>query len=178
MRKEAVSRIRLVFDLLDTNGDGHVESGDFELMADRVVQASPDISDAAGETLRSTFHGFWRALVTELDSDGDGRVSFDEYAVCVLSPDRFHAPISAFAAALAGLGDRDQDGLVTRPDFVALMRAIGFEEGRINALFDDLQPTASDRIPAATWVEAVIDFYSPTRSGVAGDRLVGDSAAP
>jgi Ca2+-binding EF-hand superfamily protein len=116
-------------------------------------------------------------LVTELDSNRDGTVTFDEYAACVLSPERFNETISEFAESLAALGDPDGDGLIERPVFVALMTAIGFKPANIHALFDAFEPTDSDRVTVAVWVTGIKEYYGPDKAGIPGDHLVGNPTA-
>ncbi|TDC27448.1 EF-hand domain-containing protein [Streptomyces sp. 8K308] len=176
MRTEAINRVKLVFSLFDVNGNGKLEAEDFDLMADRVVEAASASDEAAKSTMRAAFRRYWETLEAELDADGDGRVSYEEYVRCVLSPERFDATIAAFADALAALGDPDGEGLVERSRFMALMVAIGFERPNIDALFDAFGPTDTDHITVATWVEGIKDYYAPEKADIPGDRLVGHPA--
>lgn len=177
MREEAINRVRVVFSLLDADGNGVLEPADFDLMATRVVAAAPRSDAAAREALRAAFRRYWTTLAAELDANGDGRIDFDEYTDCVLSPERFDATIAEFASALATLGDPEGRGLVGRADFVALMTAIGFEQANIQALFDAFGPSPDDEIEAAVWEAGIRDYYAPDKAGIPGDRLVGGATA-
>jgi Ca2+-binding EF-hand superfamily protein len=172
MRTEALDRVKLVFTLLDANGNGVLDPDDFELMATRVLLSVPDADEAARNAMLAAFRKYWATLAAELDTDHDGRISFDEYVACVLAPERFDDTIHDFAVSLAALGDPDGDGLIERPVFAALMTAIGFELPNIHALFDVFGPDASDRITVPVWVTGIKDYYSPEKAGVAGDYLV------
>jgi Ca2+-binding EF-hand superfamily protein len=176
MQKEAVDRVRLVFTLFDTDDNGHLDAGDFDRMAARVVAAAPESGEAAKDAMRSAFRQYWTTLAAELDTNRDGKVTFDEYTAIVLSPERFDETVGAFAESLAALGDPDGDGLIERPVFMALMTAIGFERANIDALFDAFEPSASDQITVPTWVTGIKDYYSPAKAGIAGDQLVGGRA--
>lgn len=176
MRAEAVDRVKLIFALLDADGTGLLEAADFELMANRVGAAATGSDAAARDAMTAAFRRYWTTLATELDTDGDGRVSFEEYQACVLSPERFDATIADFAESLAALGDPDGDGFIERPVFAALMAAIGFGRPNIDALFDSLAPTADDRIEVSSWIESIKDYYRPDKAGIAGDRLVPSAA--
>ncbi|MGK5530952.1 EF-hand domain-containing protein [Streptomyces sp. URMC 129] len=176
MRTEAIDRVRLVFSLLDADGNGSLEAGDFTLMGSRVVEAAPDSDDAAKQAMLAAFRRYWTTVAAELDADGDGRVTLDEFVACVLSPERFGETIGDFAESLAALGDADGDGLIDRPAFVALMTAIGFERANIDALFDAFGPSGADQIGVATWATGIRDYYSPEKAGIPGDRLVGGPA--
>ncbi|MGQ4513256.1 EF-hand domain-containing protein [Streptomyces sp. DW26H14] len=177
MRSEAIDRVRVVFDLFDVNGNGILESDDFDLMADRVVQAVPDAEEDAKAAMVAAFGTYWATLLRELDENRDGRISFEEYTACVLNPERFDDALDDFATSLAGLGDLAGDGYVTRPVFAALMTAIGFPVPNIHALFDAFGPDEDDRITAAVWATGIRDYYSPDKAGIAGDKLVGEPAA-
>ncbi|MEV0751499.1 EF-hand domain-containing protein [Streptosporangium sp. NPDC050280] len=173
MQKAAIDRVGLVFTLLDADGTGFLEADDFELMANRVIAAASDSDDAAKAAMLAAFRGYWAALSSELDANDDGRISFEEYAACVLSPERFDAAISDFAEALAELGDPDGDGLIERHVFMALMTAIGFERANIDALFDAFGPSETDQITVSVWAAGIKDYYRPEKAGIPGDHLVG-----
>jgi Ca2+-binding EF-hand superfamily protein len=173
MRTEAVDRAKLVFTLFDANGDGALEAEDFELMSGRVLEAARDSDEAAKQAISASFQHWWTTLSTELDANHDGRISPDEFHAVVLSPERFDDTINEFAVALSTLGAPAGDGLVSRPVFVALMTAIGFDLANINTLFDAFGPSADDKIEANVWLEAIKDYYHPDKAGIAGDLLVG-----
>ncbi|MEU3185739.1 EF-hand domain-containing protein [Streptomyces sp. NPDC006923] len=177
MRAEALNRVKLVFSLFDADGNQYLEPEDFELMAKRVIQAAPDADDAEKDAMLAAFRKYWTTLATELDANHDGRISFEEFAACVLTPERFDETVGDFAESLAALGDPDGDGFIERPLFVALMTAIGFELANIHALFDAFEPTDSDRITVETWAFGIKEYYRPDKAGVPGDQLVGDLAA-
>ncbi|MCS0605811.1 EF-hand domain-containing protein [Streptomyces sp. LP11] len=168
---EATDRVRLVFSLFDADGNGYIEPADFELMGDRVAAAVPAADEAAKDRLLGAFRRYWDTLVTELDANGDGRISPEEFTAIVLNPQRFDATVDEFADALATLGDPDGDGHVTRPDFVALMTAIGFERPNIEALFDAFGPDGGDRVAVSAWADGIRDYYRPEKSGIPGDHL-------
>jgi Ca2+-binding EF-hand superfamily protein len=176
MRAEAVDRVKLVFTLFDANGNGFIESEDFEIMAQRVLQAAAESDDTARAAILAAFRKYWNALAG-LDTNGDGRIAFEEYRTCVLSPKQFDETLNDFAESLAALGDPNGDGLIERPIFVALMLAIGFERANIDALFDAFEPNDSDQITVATWVTGIKDYYGPDKAGIPGDELLGKATS-
>ncbi|MEU0405858.1 EF-hand domain-containing protein [Streptomyces sp. NPDC006197] len=176
MRTEAAKRVELVFSLFDANGNGVIDSGDFDLMTGRVLEAAVASDAGAREAIRTAFRRYWTTLATELDADGDGVITVDEFRPFVLDPERFGPTVTEFAEALSALGDPDGDGLIERPLFVSLMTAIGFEEANIHALFDAFGPDAEDRITVATWAAGIEEYYAPDLAGIPGDRLVGAPA--
>ncbi|GAA4811599.1 EF-hand domain-containing protein [Streptomyces ziwulingensis] len=168
---EATDRVQLVFSLFDADGNGYLDPDDFTLMGSRVVAAVPAAESAVRDRLLDAFRRYGDTLVSELDTDGDGRVSPEEFTSVVLDPERFGAAVDEFAQALSAMGDPDDDGYVTRPDFLALMTAIGFEPRNIEALFDAFGPVEGDRVSAAVWADGIRDYYRPDKSGIAGDHL-------
>ncbi|MFI1018745.1 EF-hand domain-containing protein [Streptomyces sp. NPDC020965] len=172
MRTEALNRVRLVFTLFDANGNGVLEAEDFELMAGRVRNAVPGAEPAAQEAMAAAFRRYWDTLVGALDTDGDGKVDFDEYVACVLAPERFDGAAAEFAGALSTVGDLRGDGRVGRGEFVALMLAIGFSPANIQALFDALGPDDEDRVASAAWDASIREYYCPAAHGTVGDLLV------
>jgi Ca2+-binding EF-hand superfamily protein len=175
MRSEAIDRVRLVFGLFDANGNGHLDPDDFELMAHNVNEAAARSGEAEKAAMTAAFRQYWVTLAGELDADHDGRITFEEFKACVLAPERFDETVAEFARSLSVLGDPDGDGRVERPDFMALMLAIGFARPNIDSLFDALDPVG-DSIAVATWDEAIKDYYAPDKGGIPADRLVGGAA--
>ena len=122
MRNEAVNRVKLVFTLFDADGNGVLESDDFDLMSSRVAAAVPDADEAQKQAMQAGFTRYWNTLAAELDANHDGRITYDEYQACVLSPERFSGAVDEFAAGFARLGDLDGSGTVTRPVFSGMLR--------------------------------------------------------
>jgi hypothetical protein len=172
VREEALDRVKLIFHLFDVNRNGYLEPEDFELMSGHVVAAAAASDDTAKHNITQAFRQFWATLEAELDADADGKVSYDEWVMCVLSPERFDDTIAQFADALSALGDPDGDGLIERPIFAALMAAIGFEADRLHDLYDTFGPDDNDRVPVPVWRDTIVEYYRPDRGGIPGDRLV------
>ncbi|MFF7847558.1 EF-hand domain-containing protein [Streptomyces sp. NPDC007910] len=173
---EATDRVQLVFSLFDADGNGFLEPADFELMGNRTVAVLPAADEKAGTRLLRAFRRYGDTLLSELDADGDGRISPEEFTAVVLDPQRFDAAVDEFAEALSAMGDVHGDGFVARPDFLALMTAIGFDRPNIEALFEAFGPVDGDRVPVATWADGIRDYYRPEKAGIAGDHLVPGAA--
>lgn len=105
MRDEAAKRVELVFSLFDANGNGVIDSDDFDLMTDRVVEAATASDDSAKAAIRAAFRRYWTTLAAVLDANGDGVITVDEFRPFVLDPERFGPTIAEFAQALSALGD-------------------------------------------------------------------------
>jgi Ca2+-binding EF-hand superfamily protein len=177
MRDEAVSRVKHVFTLFDADGNGVLEPDDFDLMSDRVAAAVPEAGEARKQTMRAAFTRYWNTLAAELDADGDGRITYDEFQACVLSPERFSGAVDEFAAGFARFGDVDGSGTVARPVFTGMLRGVGFGLPNIQALFEALGPDDRDRIAVRAWEEEIRNFYAPDKGGVPADLLAASPVA-
>jgi Ca2+-binding EF-hand superfamily protein len=169
---QAAARVEHVFDLFDTDGNGFIEAVDIVLMTNRVVAAATGSDRAAKDAMRAAFDRYWTTMADELDRNGDGRISAEEFRAFVLSPERFGAAVEQFAEALSALGDPDGDGLIERPVFEALMTAIGFGHENLHALFDSFGPTAQDQVEAEVWRAAIMEFYDPGDGDTRGNHLI------
>ncbi|RDG34795.1 EF-hand domain-containing protein [Streptomyces corynorhini] len=171
MRTEAVNRVKLVFTLFDADGNGFLESDDFDLMSGRVAAAVPEAGEDRQQAMRAGFTRYWTTLLGELDANRDGRISYEEYQACVLNPERFDGAVDAFAAGFARLGDLDGSGTVTRPVFIGMMRGVGFDLANIHALFDAFEPDAADRVRVDIWEAEIKNYYAPGKGGIPADLL-------
>lgn len=169
---QAVKRIEHVFDLFDTDGNGFIEAADIELMTNRVVAAAAGSGQGAKDAIRAAFDRYWTTMAAELDANGDGRISLEEFRLIVLSPERFGPAVEQFAEALSALGDPDGDGLIERPVFEALMTAIGFGRENLHALFDSFGPTEQDQVEVEVWRAAIVEFYDPDDGDTRGNHLI------
>ncbi|MEU1438579.1 EF-hand domain-containing protein [Streptomyces sp. NPDC005786] len=177
MRSEAVNRVKLVFILFDADGNGVLEADDFHLMSSRVAAAVPGADEARKQAMRAGFTRYWNTLASELDAHHDGRITYDEYQECVLSPERFNGAVGEFAAGFARLGDLDGSGTVTRPVFTDMMRGVGFDLPNIHALFDAFEPDDANRIRVDVWEAEIRNFYAPDKGGIPADLLAPSPAA-
>ncbi|QLH25640.1 calcium-binding protein [Streptomyces sp. Rer75] len=129
-----------LFALLDANGDGVIAEDDFELMGGRVLAAVDEERTAAkGKEYADALMTYWRALRETADADGDGRIDKGEFRQALHQvSDHFEMLIGPLYRAGFHLADRDDDGLVGREDFVAVISAVGVPEAEAGAAFDRL----------------------------------------
>jgi Ca2+-binding EF-hand superfamily protein len=172
----ARERLLLRFRILDADGNGYLDAADFERLAATVLDAMGEPPDSA--KARAVFDGhrrFWAGLRTALDTDGDGRVGRDEYLARLGDPGEAGSTVAGYAASVAALADRDDDGYVERDDFVTCMTASGFPRAGGAAVFEELDDAGEGRIPVARWAGAIVDFYRSERTDIPGQILVRSS---
>ncbi len=177
MNGNAHERTRARFDMLDANGDGRLQRQDFALLADRVIASQDEPLDSAkAQQARSAHETYWQGLLDHADTNGDGIVSFEEYAAAVRdsgAQDRFIRP---YARAMVNLCDRDDDGRVERADYLAYMAAVGFAPDRAASMFDQLDQAGDGNISADAWAEVICRYYGSPAEDAVADQLIGSPA--
>jgi Ca2+-binding EF-hand superfamily protein len=167
-----LDRIKAAFDALDINANGYLEADDFDRLGHRIIEAlGVAESSPKAKALHAGCQGYWQGLVATLDRDGDGKLTCAEYT-------RFHAPaefedgVRPYAEALTAICDRDDDGFVEHGDFVRGMRAVGFPEANIEALFRALDPGGTGHVSVGEWQVAIEEFFLAGGTHAVGDTLV------
>jgi Ca2+-binding EF-hand superfamily protein len=169
-------RLRTRFRTLDGDGSGYLEGRDFESEVDRILSATGVAAESVrAQLLREAYRTYWWALLDQLDRDGDGRISFEEYAQIVHSIDRFKSYARTRAEAVDRFGDLDGDGWIKGSDYLTIMRAARFDEAAIRATFNALSPDENDRIKAGRWADLIMEFYDAIGDAGATQRLVPDA---
>ncbi|MFG2004037.1 EF-hand domain-containing protein [Spirillospora sp. NPDC048911] len=173
MEAQQQERLRARFDQFDANGNGSIEAGDFDLVAARLLREfGQSESSEKGRAVVASHRSYWEQLAEQLDTNRDGRISFEEFCRGVGRPELFDRVVRPYAQAIVAIADRDDDGYVQHDDFVACLRALGFARERIEAVHSSLS-TEDGRVGAGAWVEFIAGFYTagsghPAQALVAG----------
>jgi EF-hand domain pair/EF hand len=149
---------RLVFAMLDADGDGVISTAEYLARAERVAQATgrtPD--DPLVVIARTAGRRAWASM----DADGDGGVTFDEYAAWA-GDEAFEQVCRPVLGALFDLADSDEDGTLTLPEFTALRSALGNPADNIPAAFAALDTDADGHITRD-------DYLASIRAHVTGE---------
>lgn len=165
-------RINAAFDALDTDSSGFLESDDFDRLGQRIIEAleAPESSPKA-RTLRASCRRYWEGLVGVLDENGDGKLSREEYAQ-LHEPEAFERYVTPYADALVAICDRDDDGYVQHDELVRGLRAVGFPEDNVEALFQAFDPHGTGQVPASEWRTAITDYFLAGGGHAVADTLV------
>ncbi|MFF5128538.1 EF-hand domain-containing protein [Streptomyces syringium] len=127
---ESVAK-RLVFTMLDADGDGVISKDEYAARAERVARASGrSEDDPLVVTARTAGARAWAAM----DADGDGGVTFEEYAAWA-GAEAFDAVCESALGALFDLVDADGDGALDLPEFTVLRTALGSPLDNIESAF-------------------------------------------
>ncbi|GFM98353.1 hypothetical protein Sfulv_31640 [Streptomyces fulvorobeus] len=149
-------------EVLDQTGDGYLDWPDLAAMA-RELCSRLDLDEPEETRLYDAFAAWWRELQAALDTDGDGRVSEEEYAAA--TPSLAGPALIRVAEVLFGVTDADGDQFIDAEEYRALFRR-GF--GR--ALVD-----AQGRYSRAAFVRDFLSFMSGRRRSTPYDPLLSDA---
>ncbi|MEW2302263.1 oxygenase MpaB family protein [Streptomyces sp. NPDC006655] len=148
--------------VLDQTGDGHLDWPDLAAMA-RELATRLDLDEPEETRLYDAFAAWWRELQAALDTDGDGRVSADEYATAV--PSLAGPALIRVAEVLFDATDKDGSGTINADEHRALFRT---------AFHRDLTTTDSTYGRSA-FVGDFLSFMSGRRRNTAYDPLLADA---
>ncbi|AZM50237.1 calcium-binding protein [Streptomyces sp. WAC 06738] len=148
--------------VLDQTGDGHVDWPDLAAMA-RELSTRLDLDEPEEARLYDAFAAWWRELQAALDTDGDGRVSAEEYAIAV--PSLAGPALIRVAEVLFDATDKDGSGSIDAEEYRTLFRT---------AFHRDLT-TADDTYGRSAFVGDFLSFMAGRRTGTPYDPLLADA---
>ncbi|MGW6306449.1 oxygenase MpaB family protein [Streptomyces niveus] len=148
--------------VLDQTGDGYLDWPDLAAMA-REISTRLDLDEPEETRLYDAFAAWWRELQAALDTDGDGRVSADEYAAAV--PSLAGPALIRVAEVLFDATDKDGSGSIDADEHRTLFRT---------AFHRDLNPT-DGAYGRSTFVGDFLSFMSGRRTSTPYDPLLADA---
>ncbi|MER6829347.1 EF-hand domain-containing protein [Streptosporangium sp. NPDC000563] len=166
------------FGHMDVDGDGSIEREDLLGLGARILVGFGEAPTShAGSRLAQGFEEIWRTLAAEIDTDGDGVISSEEFRAGMTSAfvegDRFDTVFAPAAEALAGLCDTDGDGAVGPDEFWIMMAAFGTPREDVRATFERLDGDGDGVVSVGELVEATRQFYTSADPDVVGNWLFG-----
>jgi Ca2+-binding EF-hand superfamily protein len=156
-------KISAGFRELDVDGDGRIGSGDIEQLVKNhgsaygYPEGTPEYEALARRTME-----VWSQL-KQFDSDGDGRVSLDEYvagfAAFLSQRDVFLDGMGALVDAFYLLADGDVDGRITEEELIRHFRAWGHSEKQAREAFPRLDRSGNGSISKEEWMVNLEEYY-------------------
>lgn len=121
VRGEAGTRSAAEFftEVLDQTGDGYLDWPDLAAMA-RELSSRLDLDEPEETRLYNAFAAWWKELQSDLDIDGDGRISAEEYAAAV--PSLAGPALIRVAEVLFDVTDADGNQVIDAEEYRALFR--------------------------------------------------------
>ncbi|MBC2877840.1 MULTISPECIES: EF-hand domain-containing protein [Streptomyces] len=149
---------RLVFAMLDADGDGVVSRDEYlARTTNAALAAGREQDDPLVVTARTLGARAWASM----DADGDGRMTFDEYAAWA-GAEAFDTVCAPVLGALFDLADTDGDGTLDLAAFTAFRTALNNPAENAAAAFAALDPGGTGRVRRA-------DYIASIRSHVTGE---------
>ncbi|WSX64958.1 oxygenase MpaB family protein [Streptomyces sp. NBC_00986] len=106
-------------EVLDQTGDGYLDWPDLAAMA-RELSTRLDLGEPEETRLYNAYADWWRELQSALDTDGDGRVSAQEYAAA--TPSLAGPALIRVAEVLFDVTDKDGNQRIDADEYRALFR--------------------------------------------------------
>ncbi|WP_136099565.1 oxygenase MpaB family protein [Streptomyces sp. S816] len=153
-------------DVLDQTGDGYLTWPDLAAMA-RELCGRLELDEPAETRLYDAFADWWRELQTALDTDGDGRVSAEEYAAA--APSLAGPALIRTAEVLFDAADKDGNESIDEAEYRALFRT---------AFHRDTTGEATDGTTVYTrgaFVRDFLSFMSGRRLSTPYDPLLAEA---
>jgi len=179
-----LQKLALRFSYLDRDGDGFIEHADYESAAHRVRERlGHDLDHDASRAYREAFMELWFGLLRVMDTDGDERISKDEFVAAtsrgiVDRPGGFEKVLGRVRDAFLDMGDRDGDGRLTAEEFGHLFHALGVSLKHTAVAFAALDTDGDGHVTREQLGQALEDFYLSDSVDAPGHLLFGplDSA--
>lgn len=146
-------------EVLDQTGDGYLAWPDLAAMA-REIATRLDLDEQAEERLYNAYAAWWRELQANLDADGDGRVTRQEYAASAASLPS--SGLVKIADVLFDATDVDDDQAIDAQEYQALFRM---------AFHRDLTGSG-DGYSRSAFIRQFLSFMSGQQRSVAYNSLL------
>ncbi|MEN3538021.1 oxygenase MpaB family protein [Microbispora sp. ZYX-F-249] len=158
------SASRFFSEVLDQTGDGRLGWPDLAAMA-REIATRLDLDTQDEERLFAAFADWWRELQKELDTDGDGRITRDEYAAAAAA--MAGSALIRIAEVLFDVTDTDDDQVIDARECRALFRT-AFDQ-------DPGGGDAGERLTRGEFVRRFLDFMAGRRHSGVYDQMFAQS---
>ncbi|MCA2224595.1 EF-hand domain-containing protein [Nonomuraea aurantiaca] len=174
----AEANLRAAFAVVDANGSGYLEAADFESLADRMCAViAPDPSSPSHTRLRAAYRAWWDQI-RSADTDGDGRVSCDEYVALVQAgvaedPHYYDNGLKPLADAAFDAIDADGNGSISREELARLYIAAGESAETSNGFFDRVDTDGDGCISREEYTVALQGMYAPGSADDASAWVLG-----
>ncbi|KIZ18416.1 EF-hand domain-containing protein [Streptomyces natalensis] len=142
---------RLVFAMLDADGDGIVSRDEYMARARNVALATGRTED---DPLVVTARTLGERAWASMDADGDGGMTFDEYAAWA-GAEAFDTVCAPVLGALFDLADTDADGALGVSEFTALRTALNNPATNAEAAFAALDTNGDGRVGRDDYIASI-----------------------
>jgi Ca2+-binding EF-hand superfamily protein len=161
-------RIRQHFELLDTDGDGHLEREEWEAPAWRILKAFDESGDSPkARPVITSYRDMWDYL-TEQAGPGTHALTIGQFGQVagdhIVNPRdaRFSHLLRNAISAIAALCDCDAKGAVTPEGFTSWCRAVRADTRKAGEAFRQIDVDHDGDLTVDELVQAVRDYHAGT----------------
>ncbi|MEU3048059.1 EF-hand domain-containing protein [Streptomyces sp. NPDC006984] len=171
-----------LFDWFDQDRDGHLTQGDLKTTAAVFAKLAADDDRSSVTAIQEAFGLWWQLLLQHADTDGDGRVSRQEFTTAmedqVTAPEHFESAVMAIADAVMRAADTNGDGVLSLDEYVRMYQALGVSPEHSAPAFAMLDLDGNGVIRHEEYRTAIVDFYLSTDPASPGNYLLGPLGLP
>lgn len=166
------------FGHIDVNGNGYIDHDDVAALVARLAAGFHEpLSGDKGRAVAAGFEDFWTAVTAAADTDGDGRITSQEWNAGMVEAfvepeDGFDKHLRPAVEAVMRLADTDGDGRIGITEFTVIQTAFGTRASGVDAAFTHLDTDRDGAVSVPELVEAARQFYTGL-GGSLGDWLFG-----
>lgn len=174
-----IKKFTLMFNNFDYNKDGFVERADHNAVVDRACTLRGLTAGTAEyEELHGRLSGIWDMFEQNVDSDGDGKVTLDEwlafYELMIQAPeDQFMGVIVGGVSSMIDMADADGDGALSAEEYKLYLDIFGADSSQSDSYFAKLDEDGDGKINRDEMLKHLQDWYRSTDISVAGNYLAG-----
>lgn len=149
------------FDLLDADGNGHIEENDLSAVAQRLLTGFGEhTATERGRRVIAAYAEFWQSLSAIADADGDHRISRGEFEAATKQINDSSTLFRDMAEAVVSLCDTDDDGALNEAEFQRTLAILGVPIDDVSDCFRTLDTDGSGYLDAAEITVALNQFYA------------------
>ncbi|MEV6161926.1 EF-hand domain-containing protein [Streptomyces sp. NPDC052052] len=170
-------KFSILFDWFDQGRDGQLTQDDLRATADVFARVAAEDDHTNITAMRDAFERWWQLLLRHGDTNGDGRLSRQEFIAVteanVTAPEHFGGAVMAIIDALMNTLDTDRDGFLSRDEYVRMYDALGISPERSGEAFTRLDLNGDGVISHEEFRMAISDFYLSTDPDAPGNYMLG-----
>ena len=170
--------LRSLFDVIDTDQDGYLTEDDLPASGRRVLDEFAITGTRQRAQVEDVYRAWWRRLREDCDSDGDGRITRQEFVAALLSgggdPHGYYQEMVApIIDAVAQAVDHDGDGFIPAADYARVLGSNGIDGPFVGAVFQRLDADGDGRISTGEFRDAVAQLFLSQDSADPGTAILG-----
>ncbi|MQY06697.1 EF-hand domain-containing protein [Actinomadura macrotermitis] len=175
-----LAKFQASFHWLDADGDGAFTEADHVQMGRRAASAlGYEPGSDAEQDMIDAYLNIWRRLHAPLDTDGDGRLTRQEFLTACTAltrdPQLARHTLGGLADAVMAVADRDRNGTISLTEYTAFVHghAPGLPSDQIAQAFARLDRDGDGQIDHTELTACVMDYYTSPDPHAEGNWLFG-----